>query len=152
MVELRPPMPGDAPALAAAMRRADVEECHACGCTDLVAAIEQSLAGSTWSATAVSGGRLVAMLGVTPQGSLLSGVGTPWMLGTDLVRQERRALMTIAPQYIAAMLRIYPRLENYVYEGNTVSKAWLLRMGFALADAKPHGPLGARFHHFTLGS
>lgn len=151
MVELRPPVPADALVLAAHLRQADVDECRACGQGDLAPAIAASIEASTWAVTALSAGRMVAIFGVAPRGSLLADVGSPWMLGTDLVREESRALMRLAPQYIAAMLRLYPRLENYVHEENTVAKAWLKRMGFALADAKPHGPLGARFHHFTMG-
>lgn len=151
MVELRPPVPADALVLAAHLRQADAAECVASGRSDFAQAIKESIDYSTWAMTALSDGHMVCIFGVTPKGSLLSSVGSPWMLGTDLVRREGRALMRLAPQYIAAMLRLYPRLENHVHEENSVAKAWLQRMGFALADATPRGPTGAMFHHFTMG-
>lgn len=131
------------------MRAADRVEVWACGYDDLHKAVTQSLSMSTHSAALLVEGRLAMVLGVTPL-SLVTGSGSPWALGTDLVQAHRRALIRLVPAYIRTMLRAYPHLENHVHTENAVAVGWLRRAGFTLEAPAPYGPRGALFHRFTM--
>jgi hypothetical protein len=149
-VEVRAPRDGDAEALAAGMRAQDIAELEAVGRPDLVAVVRESIAVSTWCWTVTVDGELAAILGVTRHGTVLAPIGVPWMLGTELVRQHRRCLARLTPQYIDQMLQVAPHLLNYVHARNTVAVRWLKRTGFRLHPARPHGPFGEPFHLFEM--
>jgi hypothetical protein len=149
-VETRPPTEGDIDALVAGMRRQDVAEVQAAGHTDLRAAVADGVRRSHWCLTAAIGGEVVCIFGVAPLGSLLDNRGVPWMLGTDLVPRNRRALARLAPGYIRRMLQTYPHLVNVVHARNTVAVGWLKRVGFHLHPAQPRGPHGEPFHVFEV--
>lgn len=149
MVEYVQPTERHVQELARHLRAADRAELHASGFEDPQRAIELSVATSTHMVAAVAEGRCGAIFGCAPA-SMLSGVGVPWMLGTDLVVTHQRALMADAPAYIRAMLHAYPLLVNHVHAENTVAVRWLRRAGFKLHPALPHGPHGAPFHLFEM--
>ncbi len=75
-------------------------------------------------------------------------VGVVWMLGTDEVPKHRKALLREARAWVEQMLDIYPTLYNLVHADNTVSIAWLKRLGFTLMLPMAHGPFGATFIPF----
>jgi ribosomal protein S18 acetylase RimI-like enzyme len=149
-IVLRAPRAGDAEELAANLRAQDRAELVACGESDAVAAIKDGIEASVLCWTIDVGGRVAAVLGLTPLEGLLGDIGVPWMLGTDLVRRHRGALVRLAPAYIARMLAAYPHLLNFVHAENSVAIRWLRSMGFELQPAIPYGPLGAPFHRFDL--
>lgn len=148
---VRPPHLTDIGALAARMRAADIEECRAFGVEDLQAAVEDSVRQSSWVRAAIVGHDLACIFGVVPRGTLITNTGAPWLLGTDTLIENRGAFMRLAPQYIAAMLSQYSRLENLVHARNTKAIAWLKRSGFALAPATFVGPTGESFYTFSMG-
>ena len=131
------------------MRDADRREIWATGFDDMLEALHLSHNFSTHKATCTLDGELVAIFGVTPT-SLAAGEGSPWLIGTDLIRQHARVLIPRVRPYIDAMLRAYPRLENYVHAENRVAVGWLKRVGFTLHPAQPFGLRGELFHRFTL--
>ncbi|MBT9467217.1 MAG: hypothetical protein IV113_24630 [Hydrogenophaga sp.] len=100
-------------------------------------------------ATILVNGEVAAIFGLVPL-SMTAGTGAPWLLGTDLVTEHRRALMREVPPYIAAMLRAYPHLKNLVHADNDFAVRWLRRAGFLLHDPKPHPVTGAPFHLFEM--
>lgn len=149
MVEVVQPTAAHVEELAANLRDADRWELMAAGHTDHRKAIADSLTLSTHAAAALIEGRVAAIFGLAPL-SLLTGVGAPWLLGTDLVTQHRRALMRLAPAYIGAMLRAYPHLVNLVHADNEFAVRWLRRAGFTFHPAHPHPATGALFHRFEM--
>ena len=149
-VEVVAPTAAHVAELAANLRQQDIDELRALGHEDLAAPIREGVTHSTWCHTALVDGRVAAIFGVAPMGSLLDARGVPWMLGTDLVTANRRALARLAPGYISSMLRDYPHLMNIVHAKNTHATRWLRRAGFVLQPAEPRGPHGEMFHLFEM--
>jgi len=147
-IVIRATEPGDAELLAAAMRPADLAEVRACGHGPLEAA-RRSVAQSVLCWSAFADGELACILGVAPI-SLVSGIGSPWMLGTPTLDAHHRVLVRLTPRYIATMLKAFPHLVNHVHAANTTSVRWLRRIGFTLAAPAPFGALGEPFHRFEM--
>ena len=100
-VEIREVRPGDAEDLIARIRPQDLDEIEAlAGAGAAPAAVAESIERSTLVWTAEAGGRVAWIFGVAPV-SLMGDDGLPWMVGTELVRRERRALTRLTPAYIA---------------------------------------------------
>lgn len=110
------------------MRTIDASECLAVGHSPKMA-LRSSLKASTFALTIMLDGRPVAMLGITPY-SVLEGIGSPWLLGTDEVLKGARHFLTVGPRVVEAMQREWPRLENYVGAENRQAIRVLLRLGF----------------------
>lgn len=149
VVEFRPPLARDISYLARHLRQADVDEVRASGYDDTLEAITYSVRSSTHCAMVAINGTPVAVVGLVPI-NLVAGVAAPWMLGTDAVTRERRALMTYTKPYIRTMLKAYPHLVNYVHAPNTVAVNWLRHIGFSIGPAEPYGPRGELFHRFEM--
>jgi hypothetical protein len=147
-IVIRATQPGDAELLAAAMRPADIAEVRACGHEPLEAA-RRSVAQSLLCWSAFKGDQLICILGCAPI-SLVSGIGSPWMLATPLLDAQSRVLVRLTPRYIATMLKAFPHLVNHVHAENTASVRWLKRLGFTLSEAAPFGAQGEAFHRFEM--
>jgi hypothetical protein len=150
VVEARAVAPGDVVELVVKMRQADIEELEALGIQDFVREIQSSVERSAFCYTFTVGGGLACIMGVVPAAGLFGAFGTPWMLGTDVVTRNQRALMRTCRPYIRLMLQAYPTLFNYVHAGNHRAVRWLKAVGFTLHPAEPYGPLGAPFHLFAM--
>ena len=146
---IRPTEPGDAALLIANLRAADRAECQAYGQSDIAAGIEASVRRSILCWSGWVDGELAAILGVAPV-NVLTGMGSPWMLGTPVLDRHQRVLVRSTPEYIARMLKAFPHLVNFVHARNTTSVRWLRRLGFTLHEAVPFGPLGEPFHPFEM--
>ena len=94
-------------------------------------------------------GELACIIGAAPV-SVISGIGSPWMLGTPVLDANRRVLVRKTPDYIRQMLKAFPHLVNYVHAENATSVRWLRRLGFILHEAAPFGALGEAFHRFEM--
>lgn len=150
MVEFAEPTPAHVEELTANLRQQDIDELQALGHGDLAAPIRDGVALSSWCYTLLIDGRVAAIFGVAPAGGLLDPRGVPWLLGTDLIWPNRRALARHARRYILRMLATYPHLINIVHARNTHATRWLRRAGFVLAEARPTGPHGEMFHLFEM--
>lgn len=148
-VEVREATADDIPAIAGAMRAADRAEIEASHGHTPDAALRSSLQHSTAAWVGVIEGVPVCMFGVGPI-SILSGRGAPWMLGTDHIDKWPRTFLRRCRPCVAAMLAVYPYLENYVDDRNEKSKQWLRWLGFALAEKPVTLPNGVAFRHFAL--
>lgn len=148
MVEYRTPTEDDIQALAAGMRAADRLEVSLCG-HEPEEGVRRSIASSTHAWAARIGGELICILGVAPV-SMLGGVGSPWLLGTDLVARWPAAFMRQARDGVQEMLRLYPHLINFVHVDNALAIAWLRRAGFRLHAPILYGPRRAPFHPFEI--
>lgn len=140
--------PGDAEHLGANMRASDVAEVRACGRSPMQAA-QRSVAHSVLCWSAFIDNELAAILGCGPV-SLVSGIGSPWMLGTPVLDAHARVLVRTTPGYIAKMLQAFPHLVNHVHAENVTSVRWLRRLGFTVHAAQPFGALGEPFHPFEM--
>lgn len=148
----RPIKVGDVSHVAARLRVADQDELRAALGTDdfervIAFSVGTSLQGQTMQAP---DGEPIAVMGLTPI-SLLSGVGSPWMLGTERTYSFPGALVREGRRYIQDMRRLCPYLVNYVDARNVLSIRYLSRLGFAIRDAQPFGAAGLPFHRFELG-
>jgi hypothetical protein len=114
------------------MREIDRIEAAAMGRTPRQA-LRLGIRCSHYCWTAMVDGRPEAMLGVTPI-SLLSGKGIPWLLGTDALFKQARALMTLGPPVIGVMLRTFPHLSNLVACENVKAIRLLRRWGFTIGE------------------
>lgn len=148
-VLIRPTEPGDAEALYANLRASDRAEGQAYGEGGILDGIRASAARSVLCWTGFVDGQLAAVFGCAPL-SLVSGVGSPWMLGTPVLNAHSRVLVATVPGYIAIMLRAFPHLENYVHAKNTTSVRWLRGLGFTLHSPEPYGVLGEPFRKFEM--
>lgn len=151
MVEIliRPTEPGDADTLFDNLRPSDLAECQAYGDRDIRESIRSSAARSLLCWSAFADGELACIIGCAPI-SVMSGIGSPWMLGTPVLDRHSRVLVRRTPEYIARMLRAFPHLVNFVHTENTTSVRWLRRLGFTLHPAAPYGARGALFHLFEM--
>jgi hypothetical protein len=148
-VLIRPTEPGDAARLFANLRASDLAECRAYGRSDIAASIASCVDRSVLCWTGLVDGELAAIFGVAPINAL-TGIGSPWMLGTPVLDRHQRILVRRTPEYIFRMLKAFPHLVNYVHAKNTTSVRWLRRLGFTLHEAVPYGPLGEPFHPFEM--
>lgn len=149
-VETLAPTPELLDHIAEHLRDQDRVEIAAVGKTDFRAALHQSVAESRWSRIAMFKAEPIAVFGCGEHGSLLAPIGVPWLLGTDAIRTCRRDLMRLSRGYISTMLQDYPRLMNAVHADNSVSIAWLQRLGFRMHPPIAVPPHGARFHVFEM--
>lgn len=145
---VKPAHPAHVARIANRMRAIDAAECRAVGHTPKQA-LRSSLRASTFALTVLLDDRPVAMLGVTPF-SVLEGIGSPWLLGTDEVLKGARQFLTVGPRVIIAMQREWPKLQNYVGAENRNALRVLYMLGF---DVSPEVVLigGMPMRLFTKG-
>lgn len=148
-VEIVAPTPEALAYLAEHLREQDRFEVEAVG-RSVHQAVRESVEHSKATYIACEDGVPIAVFGHAEYGSLLAPVGVPWLLGTDGVRRNRRVLQRFARQYIESLLAEYPRLMNAVHAENSVSIAWLRRLGFELHAPVRVPPHGALFHRFEM--
>lgn len=146
-VVLRPIEDGDIEALCADPRPACVAEMTALGSTFEDALVE-SVRRSDWTGCATVDGAPVCLFGVAP-GSVLSGLGVPWMLGGAGLDRAEVAFLRRSRPVADAMLATYPRLVNVVDAENRRTIRWLKWLGFRFDDA-PVYVRGHPFHVFRL--
>lgn len=94
-------------------------------------------------------GEPVAVFGVAPV-SLISGIGTPWLLGTERVFAFPGVLIREGRRYLQAMRNVYPSLANHVDARNVKSIRWLKHLGFTIGEPEPYGVAGLPFYPFHL--
>ena len=136
------------PYLAENMREADRRELEAMLVVPeyaLVCGINES----AWAKTVIVEGRPALMFGVSDT-SILSGIGIPWLLGTDDMERMKVTFIRQCRWFVLEMLRSYPVLVNYVDARNATSIRWLTWLGFTLDPAEPHGFNGELFHRFEM--
>lgn len=139
-----PACPGHIRAIASRMRAADRQEVFAASGRTPLAALSYSYRKSSCCWTAIFNGRPELMWGVGDI-NVLTGVGAPWLLGTDAVEQNFRVFLRISSHWPPQLLQRYSVLRNFVDARNTVSARWLEWLGFRLFD-----PVDINGHSFRL--
>lgn len=149
-VTLRPATDEDCIALAQTMRQEDRDEIAITAGGSTLDALRLSLARSSHAVTAVDGvGRVICMFGVGSMG-FLSIAGSPWLLGSDLVNDHWRLFVRLSRKYLAAILDLYPELENAVDARADRSVRWLASLGFTVDRPEPIGLGGAPMRRFHI--
>ena len=148
-IEIRDVEPGDIDMLVANMREHDIQEVNAATRMGIENAVKTSVNLSTYSKTGLVNDELVCIWGVCPI-SLLSSSGSPWMLGTDLIKQKQRIFLRRSKPWLDDIRKDYRYLENLVDERNVMSIKWLKWLGFEMDEAEPYGIHGEPFHKFTM--
>ena len=138
--------------IAAHLRSSDSDELRAVhgDNVDILDVLTRAVAVSAEAMVATTPfGEPIALFGVAAA-SLMGGVASPWLLGTDRLEQHGRELVAFAKRDVARWSLSYDRLVNFVDARNTRSIQWLKRIGFQVFDAKPYGLQGLPFHEFEL--
>jgi len=94
-------------------------------------------------------GEPVALFGVATS-SVLSGRGSPWLLGTDAAERYPVAFLRTSQELLPWMQHGFQWLENWVDERNTASQRWLNWLGFELDEPQPWGRAGLPFRRFYM--
>ncbi len=133
------------------MRAPDREEIAAAVGMGPIRALADSLNRSVAAWTGlVDDSRPVCMFGVTPV-DILAGVGSPWLLGTEDLPKCAVTFLKLNKSYVAKMLKLFPRLENYVDVRNVLSIRWLKWLGFKFdPEPVPYGIWGLPFLRFQM--
>lgn len=139
----------DIPHIAPYVRPDDVRELWAIACLTAEDALVRSFGISDVSWTGLIDGKPVCMLGATV-GSLLSNIGRPWMIGTEMLDRHQMAFLRRCRPKVQEMLSQYGRLENYVDERNVRAVNWLRWLGFTIEAPEPYGAFRLPFHRFWM--
>jgi hypothetical protein len=141
-------------AMEADMRDADRLEVTGLG-VSVRKALWRAYRNSPVCKTAFVDGTVAAMWGVCVgmRGgvSLLGATGIPWLHTTAAVEKVPVSFARIGKAELAAMLALYPRLENFVAAEYVGAIRFLTLLGFTIDEAKAVGVDGARYHRFHLG-
>lgn len=114
------------------LREIDREECEAMGRTGK-ASLWLALETSSKAWTAMVDGQPEAMFGVVVE-DLLSGIGTPWFLGTDEVYRHGRELLMWGPGLLSRLSDSRLTLRNLVSSRNRRAIRLLERWGFTVDE------------------
>ena len=87
--------------------------------------------GISW--TIIVNGVPIGMIGVA-RGTLLSDTGTPWLLGTDALVDDKILFLRVSRVILKNMSEGYKMLENYVSTENKASLCWLRHLGFKIGE------------------
>ncbi|WP_416063932.1 hypothetical protein ACK9YZ_11860 [Rhizobium sp. ZK1] len=147
-IAIVPARPGHIREIAGRMRRADSEEVFAASGHSPTSALSFSYRHSSLAWSALFNGRPEVMWGVGDI-NILTGIGAPWLLGTDAVEENFRAFLRISRDWPAQLLSRYRLLRNVVDARNMVSLRWLEWLGFRLFE--PVEINGHQFRLFEMG-
>jgi hypothetical protein len=131
------------------LRAADIEEVWASAQLEADQALYRGVSCSSHAWTGLVDGEPVCIFGVVPV-SFMSGIGVPWMLGTDLVEEHATAFLRRNRRYVKQMTQAYNHLVNYVDDRNVKAIAWLEWLGFTMSEPQQFGALGLPFRRFEM--
>src|SRR5690242_18685418 len=120
------------------------------GLTPLTA-FEQSMARSLWAQAYLIDGEVAALVGLAV-GSVLGGIGAPWLLTGRPVGRHRKLFLQETRRGMARMRAEFPQLANHVHAEYAEAIRWLRWLGFAIGPPQPRGPHGAPFRPFSIGA
>lgn len=137
MIERRVTLSTDAARLAPRLRDEDRAEVLALGLQPLEA-LEESVVGSAEAFTWWLGDEIVAMAGVVPA-TAIGPVARPWMLGSDLVRQNVRYFLPESRRTVERWWSMWPILWNVIDCDYKAALRWIVWLGFTLREPQPIG-------------
>lgn len=135
--------------LAPRLRDQDLAEIRATSGEEPLAALLHSLRVSdpdmVWAA--LEGDETVALFGANRITHRWGGI---WLLGSEGIRRNKAEAWQIMRAYLAEMHLRYEVLTNFIDVRNTVSLAWLERLGFVPLQAIPdYGVEGRLFIQYA---
>lgn len=130
MIEATRPEPQHIEHVAKHLRAIDAEECKRASGAKPLEALERSVRLSPACWAILFDREPVAMFGVAPL-SAISKSGRAWMLATDRVTRNPRAVVELSPPLFRNAALGWDRLENTVMEKNLRARRWLRWLGFA---------------------
>ncbi|WP_259556270.1 hypothetical protein [Vibrio harveyi] len=136
-------------ALVANARQADIDEVNALTSLPFREAIVESVKNSNWVLGAYSGDELLCIFGLSMK-SMLSGYGSPWMIGTKNIENHKKDFWKGSVEALNWMKEYSGQLENIVHIENTTSIEWLSRLGFEFDEGLIDGLNGSKFKRFYL--
>lgn len=128
MIEVVPASPAHVGTLAARMRDIDRLECAIFGRTPKQA-LRLSIMSAALAWTVKIDGRAEAIMGAASI-SAIEGIGSAWLLMTDVAVKHPRPLIELGREYTDIMQRRFQRLENRTHGDNFVAIRWLSRLGY----------------------
>lgn len=132
------------------MRDADVAEVKATANKTPLEALRKGMEISDRTVTVLTpDGLPLVIMGVAPR-CRLTGVGSPWLLGTDEALKYKRNFLTDPPEVLDEMMDLYPKLENYVHVENRISVRWLKLLGFKMDEPVLFPNSGEKFMRFHM--
>lgn len=129
------------------MRSIDAQECQAMGRTPKQS-LRIAITTSEKAWTALVDGRPEAMFGLVVE-DLISGIGTPWFLGTDEVYRHGRELIMHGPGMLARLGDSIRVARNLVSSRNDRAIRLLRKWGFTVGDDEVI-VRGVAFRHFEM--
>lgn len=144
-VSIREAVEEDIPAVAVAMRMADVAEVWASDHQTPVEALMTSFSLSIECYTLLRGEEPVAMFGLVPD-TFTPGRAVIWLLGTDGISRIPKKFTDFTKRVISIWLQSYEILFNHTDVRNQASRRWLERCGATFHEPQP---FGAERLHFT---
>ena len=148
-VSIEPARPEDVLESSSTIRQADRDECLALANMTAETAMWRGLELSPMAWTGRVDGGIVAIFGVAP-GCEATGLGIPWLVGTDALPLHALPFLRNSRGYLALMRRAYPWLQNVVDARNTAAIRWLRWLGFHVELAVPIGPNRVPGHVFWM--
>lgn len=136
-------------AIANDMRQADTDEVWASHHHTPIEALTYAWKTSEYAVIVTVNNEPCVMIGLVIR-DILSGIGVPWLLGTENALKYKRHFITQVPAVINEMLGVCPNLYNYVHVKNKISIGWLKRIGFTIDEPSPYGCDNELFHKFHL--
>lgn len=110
------------------LREIDVLECALMGHKPKQA-LRLAINNSVLAWTVKIDGRAEACMGVSAVSTIL-GIGSPWLLMTEVATRHAVALVKLGASYSERMQALFPVLENNVHADNAVAIRWLSRLGY----------------------
>jgi hypothetical protein len=95
-------------------------------------------------------GEPIAIWGVAPFGSWLGDKGSPWLLGSDRMKEVSIIGARVSQPFVLEMLSMFTMLENYVSNDNKLSIRWLRWCGFKMDHPEPFGLERKLFRRFWM--
>ena len=108
--------------------------------------LRRALRISDWVQTGKINGELVCLFGVA---GVSQGVGSPWMLGTDLIEHHGKTFLRESKDVISKMLGDYQHLVNFVDIENKTAIRWLEWLGFDMGEVE-YSPMGFPVKRFEM--
>ena len=131
------------------MRKADRDEVWASSKVGPHTALFKAMKVTASPRTVLVDREVVCMFGVSST-TILSDVGSPWLLGTDKMVSHPLVFLKRSRDYFQGIRKEYKHLENYVDVRNEISMRWLMWLGFKMDEPKPYGALGLDFRRFWV--
>lgn len=136
-------------ALRGRLRESDKREILAASGYDPDAALMNSFRLSHFCWTAFHRGKVIAIFGVNGI-SIMSAIGSPWMLGSDELNRAGIEIVKVSRYYVGEMKKHFPQLINYIDARQLRSIRWLKWLGFKIEKPEPYGVSKLPFHKFWM--